>query len=89
MTVEPSWLMVLTIFGRKVALDGVYGRDARPDDRRFGAKVFEAVQKLLDSGLIDPHPVKSMPGGWNGVMQGVDTIRSQAMSGKKLVYSVA
>ena len=81
--------MVLTIFGRKVALDGVYGRDAKPDDRRFGAKVFEAVQKLLDSDLIDPHPVKSMPGGWNGVMKGVDTIRSQALSGQKLVYTVA
>lgn len=27
-TIDPSWVMILTIFGRKVALDGDYGRDA-------------------------------------------------------------
>ncbi|KAI9746348.1 MAG: hypothetical protein M1818_000060 [Claussenomyces sp. TS43310] len=88
LTVEPSWVMVLTIFGRKVALDGQYGRDARPQDRLFGAHAFAAVQDLLDRGLIDTHPVKRMPGGWEGVMRGVDIIRSQALSGQKLVYSV-
>jgi len=81
--------MVLTIFGRKVALDGDYGRDARPEDRELGAKAFAAVQSLLDQGLIDTHPVKVMPGGWEGVMEGVDIIRSQALSGQKLVYPVA
>lgn len=89
LTIEPSWVMVLTIFGRKVALDGEYGRDARPQDRRFGAQAFAAVQALLDRGLINTHPVKAMPGGWEGVMRGVDTIRSQALSGHKLVYSVS
>jgi hypothetical protein len=89
LTVEPSWVMVLTIFGRKVALDGEYGRDARPQDRHFGGQAFAAVQNLLDRGLIDTHPVKAMPGGWEGVVRGVDTIRTQALSGHKLVYSVA
>ncbi|PGH21394.1 hypothetical protein AJ80_03311 [Polytolypa hystricis UAMH7299] len=88
LTVEPSWVMVLTIFGRKVALEGEYGRDSRPEDRKFGAKAFSVVQHLLDRGLIDTHPVKVMPGGWEGVMRGVDIIRSQALSGQKLVYSV-
>ena len=39
-TVEALWLMVLTIFGHKIALDDVYGRDARPEEREFGAQVF-------------------------------------------------
>lgn len=89
LTIEPSWVMVLTVFGRKVALDGQYGRDARPQDRHFSAQAFAAVQDLLDRGLIDTHPVKVMPGGWEGVMRGVDIIRSQALSGQKLVYSVS
>ncbi len=81
--------MALTIFGRKVALEGEYGREARPQDRRFGARAFAAIQALLDRGLIDAHPVKVMPGGWEGVLGGVDTIRSQALSGQKLVYPVS
>lgn len=88
LTIEPSWVMVLTVFGRKVALEGEYGRDARPQDREFAAQAFSAVQSLLDSGLIDTHPVKVMSGGWEGVMRGVDIIRSQALSGQKLVYPV-
>lgn len=88
LTIKPSWVMVLTVFGRKVALEGEYGREARPQDRLFSAHAFSAIQSLLDDGLIDTHPVKAMPGGWEGVMRGVDIIRSQALSGQKLVYSV-
>jgi hypothetical protein len=87
-TVESSWLMVLTVFGRKVALDGAYGRDARPGDREFGTRVFAAVRALLDRGLIDAHPVKTMAGGWAGVITGVDIIRSQTFLGYKLVYAM-
>lgn len=88
LTVEASWVMALTIFGHKVALDGEYGRAARPEDRVFGAQAFKAVQGFLDRGLFGAHPVKALPGGWKGVVEGVDIIRSQAMSGQKLVYSV-
>lgn len=88
LTIEPSWVMVLTVFGRKVALEGEYGRDARPEDRAFAAQAFSAVQSLLERGLITTHPVKAMSGGWEGVVKGVDIIRSQALSGQKLVYAV-
>jgi len=89
LTIKPSWVMVLTIFGRQVALDGEYGRKANLEDRVFGGKAFAAVQALLNRGLIDTHPIKFMPGGWEGVCEGVDMIRTQAMSGQKLVCSVA
>lgn len=87
-TVTPSFAMGLTLFGKKVALDGVYGRDAQPLDRQMAAEMFPQVQKLVDQGLLGTHPVKSMQGGWKGVIQGVDMIRSQTMSGQKLVYAV-
>lgn len=55
-TVRPSWFLATSIFGAKIALDGVYGRDARPADKAFAAEAFRAVQTLLDRGAIDPHP---------------------------------
>ncbi|KAF1973007.1 GroES-like protein [Bimuria novae-zelandiae CBS 107.79] len=36
LTVSPSWLLALTIFGEKVALDGEYAREALPDHRKVG-----------------------------------------------------
>ncbi|KAF6220918.1 hypothetical protein HO133_002598 [Letharia lupina] len=88
LTVEPSWLLALTVFGRKVNLDGEYGRDANPEDRKFGAKLTADVQALLDQGKIDTHPIQVMTGGWNGMIDGVNIIREQAPSGRKLVYPV-
>ncbi|SPO05364.1 related to toxD gene [Cephalotrichum gorgonifer] len=89
LTVEASWMMILTIFGGKVALEGEYGRDECPEDRVFAARAFTAIQDLLDRGLIDAHPLKILPGGWEGVVGGVEAMRNQAMSGEKLVYSVS
>lgn len=57
--------MVLSIFGRKVALKGEYGRDAQPKDRQFGVVAFAAVQSFLRV-LIDTHPMKVMPGAGRG-----------------------
>ncbi|KAK4224390.1 zinc-binding dehydrogenase family [Podospora fimiseda] len=88
LTVKPSWVMALTIFGRKVAIDGEYGREATPEHHKFGAEAYAVVQELLDDGLIDPHPVKVMPGGWQGVIESIDVIRGQSVSGYKLVHLV-
>lgn len=88
LTIEPSWVMTLSVFGHAVDLDGDYGRDANPEDRCLGGRGFAAVQTLLDRGLVDAHPVRIMPGRWAGVVQGVDMIRKQGTSGFKLVYPV-
>ncbi|KAF7596236.1 hypothetical protein BBP40_002769 [Aspergillus hancockii] len=88
LTIQPSWLLAVTIFGRKVELDGEYARDIRPEDHRFAVEFTARMQRLLDQGQLHPHPIKVMAGGWEGVIEGVDMIRKQAMSGQKLVYTV-
>jgi hypothetical protein len=88
LTVTPSWVLALTVFGRPVALDGEYAREARPQDRRLGAAVFAAIEERLRRGEVAPHPIKPMQGGWQGVLDGVRTLRSHDVSGYKLVYSV-
>jgi hypothetical protein len=87
-SVRASWLMVLTMFGRRVALDGEYAREASPADRALSANIFAATQTLLDAGRIKSHPVKVLDGRWAGVIQGVDMIRTGAVSGQKLVVRV-
>ncbi len=88
LTIQPSWFMATQIFGEDIAMDGVYARTANPEDRAFGAQAFLAFQTLLDRNLIKSHPVKSMPGGWEGVVKGVTSMRSTQPSGFKLTYKV-
>ncbi|KAJ6188189.1 Polyketide synthase enoylreductase [Penicillium mononematosum] len=87
-TVRASWLMVLTMFGGRVALDGEYVREASAADRALSAKIFAATQTLLDNGRIKSHPVRVLADSWVGVTQGVDIIRTGAISGQKLVIRV-
>ncbi|KAJ9486445.1 hypothetical protein VN97_g6884 [Penicillium thymicola] len=39
LTIEPSRLLALTVFGRKVDIGGEYSRDARPDDHEFALEL--------------------------------------------------
>ncbi|KAJ5260994.1 hypothetical protein N7478_011589 [Penicillium angulare] len=86
LTINPSWLLALTVFGRKVDIAGEYFREAQPDDHKFARNLTVRVQELLDHGKFDTHPIKVMSGGLDGVKDGVDVIRSQSVSGQKLVY---
>ncbi|KAF5857796.1 hypothetical protein ETB97_005248 [Aspergillus alliaceus] len=87
-TVRASWVMVLTMFGGRVALDGEYAREASAADRALSAKIFAAIQTLLDNGRIKSHPVRVLADSRAGVIQGVDIIRTGAISGQKLVVRV-
>ncbi|KAM0276943.1 hypothetical protein ACHAQH_006228 [Verticillium albo-atrum] len=87
--VSPDWIMGLTIFGERVALEGAYGRPEIPEDRRFGVAWFKSLQALLNEGRIRPHPLMVGQGSWTGVLEGVDLMRKRAVSGKKLVYRVS
>lgn len=89
LTIEPSWILALTVYGRKVSYGGEYDRDACPEDLEFGKRFVKIAQALLDQGKLDTHPVKVITGGWEKVMEGVEFIRQDAMSGAKLVYPVS
>jgi hypothetical protein len=76
------------MFGGRVALDGEYAREASATDRALSAKIFATIQTLLDNGRIKSHPVRVLADSWVGVIQGVDIIRTGAISGQKLVVRV-
>lgn len=87
-TVKASWLLALTVFGHKVNYGGDYIRDSCPEDREFGERFTKEMQVLLDKGELPTHPVKVLKGGWEAVIQGVDDIKKQSLSGQKLVFTV-
>ncbi|PSR83726.1 hypothetical protein BD289DRAFT_435485 [Coniella lustricola] len=89
LTVVPSWLLAVTVFGRKVDLDGEYARPARPQDKELALRLTAYAQTLLDQGQLPTHPVKVVGTGWDSVVRGVATVRKEALSGQKLVCSVA
>lgn len=54
-----------------------------------GAQLRTVLQALLDRGELITNPVKVMPGGLNGVEEGLQLSRNNAVSAQKLVYRIA
>ncbi|KAJ3175785.1 hypothetical protein HDU87_005779 [Geranomyces variabilis] len=67
-----------------------FGKDfpAIPQDYKFASDFFALSQTLLEEGKLKVHPVDARQGGLKGVLDGLDLLRKNKVSGKKLVYSV-
>ncbi|UNI25077.1 hypothetical protein JDV02_010782 [Purpureocillium takamizusanense] len=53
-------------------------------DRDFACWFYRYVERLLADGRLRPHPVEVLPGGLDGVLQGVKDLRDNKVSAKKL-----
>ncbi|KAJ5718379.1 hypothetical protein N7488_004025 [Penicillium malachiteum] len=62
---------------------------AKPEDLAFGAKWWVEAEKLLAAGTIKVHPPKVNPGGLKGVLDGLQLLKEDKVSGEKLVYNVS
>ncbi|KAB2571144.1 hypothetical protein BFW01_g7423 [Lasiodiplodia theobromae] len=87
-SVVPAWIVAFTIFNKPVNWQRPFKREARPKDREFGEAWFQTAQKLLDENLIRAHPQEERPGGFEGVIDGLDDVRKGQVSGVKLVYKI-
>lgn len=50
---------------------------------------FKSFQALLDEGKLRAHPVEVLPGGFEGIQNGLKMLKSGSVSGKKLVVCLA
>lgn len=59
---------------------------ASKDDYEFIVDFQSLTSKLLEQGKIKTHPHHVKPGGLEGVLQGLQELREDKVSGEKLVY---
>jgi aspyridone synthetase trans-acting enoyl reductase len=86
--IKPDWVMAWTVFGKTIALSGVFRRAPMPEDREFATGFSRLIEKLLEEGKLKTHPVKLETKGLLGIPDGLDMIRHGRVSGRKLVYCV-
>ena len=87
-TVKPDWVLGPTLLGKPIGWGSPFGREGSTETREFAVKWFKTAQQLLDEGKLKTHPLKVMPGGFKGVLEGMDLLRKKQISGQKLVYRV-
>ncbi|GIZ42215.1 hypothetical protein CKM354_000549100 [Cercospora kikuchii] len=86
--VRPEWIVAWTVSGEAIRWKRPYARAPRPKHKVFGQTWNPVAQKLLDSGVLQTHPIDLRSGGLAAIPEGVDALRKGLTEGKKLVYSI-
>lgn len=87
-SVKPDWVLGPTLLGKAIGWGPPFEREGNAQVRDFAMKWFKTAQVLLDEGKLKVHPVRIMPGGFQGVLEGMDMLRKKQISGEKLVYRI-
>lgn len=86
--IRQDFVMSLEGTGLEIALDGEYKRPASSEKRQVAAKMFLIFQQLLNDKMLKTHPVEVVGSGLSSVIEGIATLKSGLVSGKKLVVQV-
>ncbi|KAL6704218.1 hypothetical protein ACN47E_008475 [Coniothyrium glycines] len=88
-SVKPDWVCGYTQFGHRIEWAPPYDLDERPENRACAEAWYLLAQRLLDAGLIKPHPIELQPGGLDAVGEAMVRVREGQIKGRKLVCHVS
>ncbi|BCS02740.1 zinc-binding alcohol dehydrogenase family protein [Aspergillus luchuensis] len=86
--VNDRWTLAYTAVGEEFMF-GETPFPAKPEDKEFAAKFWDIAQKLLAEGKIKVHRPSVRGEGLKGVLEGLQLLKADKVSGEKLVYNVA
>lgn len=85
--VQTTFTFMYTIFNDAFEKAG-RNNPAVPEDFEFAKEIFGITEKLLAEGKLIPHPEKVGSDGLEGVLQGLQDLKNDKVTGQKLVYRV-
>ncbi|EED16639.1 zinc binding dehydrogenase, putative [Talaromyces stipitatus ATCC 10500] len=89
-TVKVKEVMGFEGLGIKIDLGPTsYSRDANLALRKICCDTTKDIQIVMDAGLLKPHPVREVPGQWQGIIDGLAMLQRGEVRGQKLVVRVS
>jgi hypothetical protein len=87
-TVKHELVMGGAIAGKGVELPEPYGIPPRPEIGVWARSWYRTLQILIHEGKLRPSPVEVIPGRFEGILRGLEMLKSGEVSGKKLIVSL-
>lgn len=85
--VNSRFILAYTVLGEAFEF-GEMSVPFKPEDFEHAKKFTQVAQTLLDQGKIKVHPPKVGKDGLRGVLDGMELLRADKVSGAKLVYNI-
>ena len=86
--VNDRWTLAYTAIGEDFTF-GEAPMAAKPEDKEFASMFWDIAEKLLADGKVKVHSPKICSGGLQGVLDGLQLLKEDKVSGEKLVYNIA
>lgn len=86
--IRNNWVVGMEPLGDEVGWPAPYGRPANPVALDFCKAWNPTMQGLLDRGLVRIHPQIVRDTGLDGVLEGLEDIRTKKVVGQKLIYTL-
>lgn len=61
---------------------------AVPEDRAGAVRFYQMFPRLIENGLRPP-PIEELEGGFDGILLGLEKLRRNQVSGRKLVAKIS
>lgn len=84
-SVKTAFVMAPEAFGSEIKLARGYERPANAKSRELAVRLYRVFQRLIDERRLVTHPTQVLESGLDGVLAGLDLLKSGSVSGKKLV----
>jgi NADPH:quinone reductase-like Zn-dependent oxidoreductase len=84
-TVKHHFIMGPAINGYGVILPEPYGVAPDPELHEWSKGFYQTIQGLITAKRLKPLPAKKLPGKFQGILEGLDILRSRETSGTKLI----
>ncbi|KAF2185496.1 GroES-like protein [Zopfia rhizophila CBS 207.26] len=83
--IHPDFVLGYEMFGKPVALTGPYKREPAPEKRKAAVEWYKTFTSLCEERRIKAHPVRNVEGVLEGVLEGINMLKNEGVSGYKLV----
>lgn len=80
--------LAYTALGQAIKLGGVVEIPAKKEDFDFAVHFIALARELLAEGKFKVHPPTVRPGGLEGILDGLQELKEDKVSGTKLVYQI-
>jgi NADPH:quinone reductase-like Zn-dependent oxidoreductase len=86
--IKAAWVVGPSMLGMDIGWPAPHGRKADADLFKFGMEWKKLVEELMAKGAIREHPLDVREGGLERVLECMEDIRANRVSGKKLVVKL-
>lgn len=85
--VSTASTLLYTVYGEPVD-KSFFKTEGKPEDYEFGVKFTKILRDLIKEDKVKVHKPKKMEGGIDGILEGLDLLENDKVSGEKLVYKL-